>query len=144
MIRILYVVHGFPPRNVAGTETYTFSLAREIARQHEVRIFYRFADPEKEEYFVEKGNHQGLDYWAINNTFRENNTFEAYYLNPELEPAFRTCLKDFKPDLVHFTYLLGGLTARYIHIVKKYGFYNSLFSKGPCIPAIVRIVITDI
>ena len=119
-MKILYVVHGFPPRNVAGTETYTFSLAREIARGHKVGVFYRFADPEKEEYCLEKGTYQGLDYWAINNTFRKNNTFEAYYLNPELEPAFRSCLDNFKPDLVHFTYILGGLTATYISIAKEY------------------------
>ena len=119
MKKILYVVHGFPPRNVAGTETYTFSLAREIARDHAVRIFYRFADPEKEEYAVEKGTYKGLGYWAVNNTYRADNSFGAYYLNPELEPPFRACLDDFKPDLVHFTYLLGGLTARYVHLAQK-------------------------
>ncbi|MBW2209279.1 MAG: glycosyltransferase family 4 protein [Deltaproteobacteria bacterium] len=120
MTKILYVVHGFPPRNVAGTETYTFSLAREIARDNQVRVFYRFTDPGKEEYAVEKGTYQGLNYWAINNTYRADNSFEAYYLNPELEPPFRACLDDFKPDLVHFTYLLGGLTAGYVHLAKEY------------------------
>ena len=120
MTKILYVVHGFPPRNVAGTETYTFSLARERARDYQVRVFYRLADPEKEEYSVEKGVYKDLAYWAINNTYRADNSFEAYYLNPELEPPFRACLDDFKPDLIHFTYLLGGLTARYIHIAKEY------------------------
>jgi len=119
-MKILYVVHGFPPRNVAGTETYTYSLAKEIAQNHEVRIFYRFADPKNEEYLIEKGTYEGLDYWAINNTYRKNNTFEAYYIHPVLEPPFRACLEDFRPDLVHFTYLLGGLTARYLHIAKEY------------------------
>jgi len=120
MQKILYVVHGFPPRNVAGTETYTFSLAQEIAKTQQVRIFYRFADPEQGEYAIEKGTYKGLDYWAVNNTYRANNSFEAYYLNADLEPPFRACLDDFRPDLVHFTYVLGGLTARYIHIAKEY------------------------
>ena len=120
MKKILFVVHGFPPRNVAGTETYTFSLARQIARDYQGRVFYRFADPEKKEYALEKGTYEGLDYWAINNTYREHNSFEAFYLNPALEPSFRACLADFKPDLVHFTYLLGGLTARYVSIAKEY------------------------
>ena len=117
-MKILYVVHGFPPRNTAGTETYTYSLAQGVSREHDVGVFYRFADREKPEYLMERGTYEGIDYWAINNTYGQRSDFEAYYRHPELDPAFRSCLDEFHPDLVHFAYVLGGLTADYVHHVK--------------------------
>ena len=117
-MKILYVVHGFPPRNTAGTETYTYSLAQGVCREHDVCVFYRFADPEKPEYLVERGTYEGIDYWAINNTYRRRSDFSAYYRHAELDPPFQECLDEFHPDLVHFTYVLGGLTADYVHHAK--------------------------
>ena len=41
-LRILYVVHGFPPETWAGTEVYTYNLAKEmLALGHEVAILCR-------------------------------------------------------------------------------------------------------
>ena len=120
-MKILLVAHGFPPRNVAGTETYTFNLAKELIKKEEVSVFYRFADPKIENYTVEKGFFSGIPYWAINNCYQKNNSFEAYYRNKELERSFVSCLKNFHPDLVHFTYILGGLSADYPHLVRDFG-----------------------
>ena len=39
-MRVLQVVHGFPPRQKGGTEIYAYDLARELARQHDVYVLY--------------------------------------------------------------------------------------------------------
>ena len=120
-MKILLVVHGFPPRNMAGTETYTFNLAKELKKENEVRVFYRFANPQIEDYTLEKGSFSQIPYWAINNCYQKDNSFKAYYCQKELEKPFISCLKDFNPDLVHFTYILGGLSANYLHITRNFG-----------------------
>ena len=37
-VKVLYVVHYFLPKHQAGTEIYTRTLAKEMARQHDVTI----------------------------------------------------------------------------------------------------------
>ena len=44
-MRVLLVIHGYPPRYNAGSEVYTQALARELASRHEVRVFTRQKDP---------------------------------------------------------------------------------------------------
>jgi len=44
-MRILLVIHGYPPRCNAGSEVYTQLLARGLAPRHEVRVFTRQEDP---------------------------------------------------------------------------------------------------
>ena len=37
-MRILQVVHAFLPEHKAGTEIYTYSLAKELAKHHDINI----------------------------------------------------------------------------------------------------------
>ena len=39
-MRILQVIHGYPPYYMAGSEVYTYNLARELAKSNEVFVFY--------------------------------------------------------------------------------------------------------
>jgi len=39
-MKILQVVHGFPPKQRGGTEIYTYYLSKELAKSHEVHILY--------------------------------------------------------------------------------------------------------
>ena len=38
-MRILQVIHGYPPYYMAGSEVYTYNLARELAKSNEVFVF---------------------------------------------------------------------------------------------------------
>jgi hypothetical protein len=45
-MRILQVIHAFPPYSEAGSENYTRALAQALCRLgHEVAVFHRVADP---------------------------------------------------------------------------------------------------
>ena len=52
-MRIVQVIHGFPPRNMAGSEVYTYNLSKELSKRHEVIVFYRISDTQQEEYATE-------------------------------------------------------------------------------------------
>jgi hypothetical protein len=41
-MKILQVVQGFPPQQRAGTQIYTYYLSKELAKKHEVHVFYPF------------------------------------------------------------------------------------------------------
>lgn len=44
-MRILHVIHGYPPRYNAGSEVYTQTLCHALAERHEVHVFTREEDP---------------------------------------------------------------------------------------------------
>ena len=112
-MRILLVVHGYPPEKVGGTETYTRSLAYGLKRENDVAVFSRTAT-EGKEYELVRREENGLPIWLMRNTYSLHADYELNYLNPHIEEAFVRALDEFKPDVVHFTYLLGGLSASYL------------------------------
>jgi len=105
-LRILQVVHSFPPHNIAGTEVYTCNLSRELAKRHEVSIFHRINDKQKGEFEIAQSEHNGLHIHTINNTFKDCDSFEMIYDNKIITEAFENLLNEINPDVVHIQHLL--------------------------------------
>ena len=123
-MKILQVIHGFPPHNVAGSEVYTHALSRELAKAHEVHVFHRIADPQRGEYELQHATYDGLNVWTINNTFKYCHSFEQTYENEAITKKFGDVLEELRPDVVHFghvtnlsTTLVGEVKARRIPVV---------------------------
>lgn len=104
-MNIVHVMHGFPPRNIAGSEVYADVLSRELARTHEVHVFHRIHEPERSEYELQRTTDRGLTIWTINNTFRECQSFEQTYRNEAIAGKFGECLDEVRPDVVHVGHL---------------------------------------
>jgi glycosyltransferase involved in cell wall biosynthesis len=105
-LRVLQVVHGFPPAQRAGTEIYAEALSRGLAaRGHHVSVFHRTADPGLPEYAAWRGCRDGLDVVRVNNTFRHCSSFEDTYRNAAVEAAFAATLEELRPDIAHFHHL---------------------------------------
>lgn len=104
-MRILYVVHQFLPRHIAGTELYTDTLARGMqARGHDVAILSTEAYHGIAQSTMTEKTHDGLRVFeAVHNNAFPN--FEGSYLDPEKEAQFREVLDTFEPELVHFQHL---------------------------------------
>jgi len=120
-MKVLLVVHGYPPERFGGTETYTRWLAHALARRgHEVGVFTRTASP-GEEYELSTYKDNEVAVWKIRNTYSTHNDYEMHYHNPYVEERFEQVIKEFKPDVVHFTYLLGGLSAGCLLVAKSAG-----------------------
>jgi len=77
-MRILVVVHGFPPAVEAGSEIYARDLALALQRGHgdTILVVTRDADPARREYDVRIERRDGLTIAAINNTFASTRGFE--------------------------------------------------------------------
>jgi glycosyltransferase involved in cell wall biosynthesis len=105
-LKILQVVHSFPPHNIAGTEVYTRDLSRELSRKHKVVVFHRVNDKQQDEFAVTTRQEDGLEIHTVNNTFRRCESFEMTYDNPVITGAFEKVLDAVRPDVVHIQHLL--------------------------------------
>jgi glycosyltransferase involved in cell wall biosynthesis len=111
-LRILHVIHAFPPYSEAGSENYTRALSQALCRLgHEVAVFHRVADPAQDEYTLTEAQFEGLPVYRLNNTFRHCDRFERTYRNADIDARFGFVLDRFRPDVVHFHHLTCLSTA---------------------------------
>ncbi|MEW6075196.1 MAG: glycosyltransferase family 4 protein [Candidatus Omnitrophota bacterium] len=105
-MRIVQVVHGYPPVNKGGTEVYTSLLSRELSKKHRVFVFYRLNNLRLKEYEIVRTAENGLTRIGINNTFRLCSSFESTYCNEQVAFAFGRLLDEIHPDIVHLQHML--------------------------------------
>jgi glycosyltransferase involved in cell wall biosynthesis len=123
-MKILQVSHGFPPKDNAGVELYTFYLSKALsARRHEVHVFCREEDPKREEFSSYREKTDGLEVTRVINNFtwRSESDPRLYYDNPFFDRVFLETLKRERPDLVHVQHLAGH-SAHLVRIAKEEGF----------------------
>jgi glycosyltransferase involved in cell wall biosynthesis len=105
-MRILQVVHGFPPCDWAGTELVTLYLSHALrTRGHEVTVLTRVADPTAAEFSVREEEVEGLPVVRIVNNYIQTNTFRLFYDNSFYDTSFVQLLRRLQPDVVHFQHL---------------------------------------
>ena len=107
-MRVLYVVHGFPPDTWAGTEVYTLELARAMrARGHTVAVAARAPpkDASDPDWTVDEDAFDGLRVHRIRRRVERLPIAETYRPE-EAIPAFFQVLDRERPDVVHFQHLL--------------------------------------
>jgi GT2 family glycosyltransferase/glycosyltransferase involved in cell wall biosynthesis len=106
-MRILLVVHGFPPAASGGTELYVRDLADALASsgEDEVTVFTRDNDPHRLELSVRAAVEGLVRVVRVNNTFQACHSFEESYANPAIERIAAELLDDWRPDVVHVQHL---------------------------------------
>lgn len=117
-MRIVLVVHQFLPRHVAGTEIYTFSLAKGLRdRGHEVRIYTKEEGSAGACSTERDDQYEGFPVRRIlvdRNRRRGHGLIRAFrrsLSDPEIDRAFDRFLREWRPDLVHFQHTVGLSTA---------------------------------
>ena len=108
-MRVMLVVHGFPPGASGGTEIYAHDLAMELNHQFddEVVVLSREADPRREELSVRWEQRNGVRVAFINNTFKQCRTFEQTYRHDGVRQATADLMDEVEPEVVHFHHLTG-------------------------------------
>ena len=110
-LKVMLVVHGFPPESVAGTEVLTLSLARALRdRGHDVVVVHRTGAPEREAHSLHPGEFDGFRTWQIVNHLDYPSIRETYHNRP-IEDRFREVMARERPDVVHFEHLIHLSTA---------------------------------
>ncbi len=74
-MRVLLVIHGYPPYYMAGREVYTYNLAHELVKTHEVYVFTRIEDKAINLYNTFDSIEDGIHIRRVNNYEPTNATF---------------------------------------------------------------------
>lgn len=106
-MKILHVANGFPPTAIAGAEQYTYLLASNQAKHHNIAVFCREAAPDKPDYSILDEKQEKLDVRRIVNNYHRDSNFESLYRNPKIEQLFRDYVQEVSPDIIHFQHLIG-------------------------------------
>lgn len=112
-MKILFVANGFPPNGQWGTEFYTHQAAVGLAaRGHHVSVFCPRREGQAERYSVTSSTRYGLTLHEVSNPPTRTKRFRDSYLSEGVERCFDELLRSHRPDVVHFTHFLWGLSAR--------------------------------
>jgi glycosyltransferase involved in cell wall biosynthesis len=121
-VRILVVSNGFPPRGKWGTEFYTQELVRGLAaRGHELCVMHPERGGARPRGTVEEVDAGGIRVFLLHNADDPNRAYASSYADPIAERAFADVLARVEPELVHFTYLLWGLSVRLVSVAAERG-----------------------
>ncbi|TFG94726.1 MAG: glycosyltransferase, partial [Myxococcales bacterium] len=106
-MRILLVVHGFPPEASGGAEIYAQAVARELASVpgDEVVVLAREARPERPEFSLRDETCGSFRLIRVNHTYREGRSFRDSYRDTRLSAVLAGLLDAIEPDVAHLHHL---------------------------------------
>ena len=120
-LKILVVVHGYPPTAVAGTEICAQRLCVALKEMgHDVLVIAREERFGYPEYKIIRDERDGIPVMRIVNNFKKLQERYMYDYHPRIEEIFEDELARLKPDLVHVQHLSGASWGIPL-IVKKHG-----------------------
>lgn len=104
-MKILKVIHGYPPYYSAGSEVYSQMLAQTLADKHEVQVFARYENDFETDFHYKTE----LDYLDSRILLHLINIplakYRYQYINQPVNKKFIQILQDFQPDIIHFGHL---------------------------------------
>lgn len=117
-MRVLLIIHGYPPRYNAGSEVYTQSLARALADRHEVRVFTRQEDPFLTQFASvdepDRGDRR-VALRVVNNAVSRDR-----YRYDGIDTELRRLLDEFPPDVVHVNHV-SHLSTTMLRTIRERG-----------------------
>ena len=116
-MRVLEVIHGYPPLFNAGSEVYTQTVARGLRTAgHHVAVFTREEDPFRESFVVRlTADGAAISVYLVNHP-QSRDRFE----HEELERVFFHVLEKERPDVVHIGHL-NHLSLGIPEVAKTFG-----------------------
>ncbi len=100
-MRILKIIHGYPPNYNAGSEVYSQSICNEFSKNHEVFVFTRQENPYLPDFYISQ--------------VKENDSLNFYFVNmprgkdgfrhTEIDTQFKKILHVIKPDVAHIGHI---------------------------------------
>jgi len=120
-MKIVKVIHGFPPDYMAGSEIYSYHLVKALRSQGEdVSVFTSVENAFDPEYKVYDERYQDIPVRRVNK-FRRDYQYQDKFYDCKMDNLFKAYLDELKPDLVHFGHL-SHLSTQLIPITKsEYG-----------------------
>ena len=102
-MRVLKVIHGYPPYYMAGSEVYSYNLVNALKHHGDidVTVFTRVENPFVKRYDTFEEEIEGVKVIRVNKP-QTNYRLQEVYLDDEMDDVFRDTLKRIKPEIVHF------------------------------------------
>jgi glycosyltransferase involved in cell wall biosynthesis len=99
-MRILQVIHQFPPYSSQGSEVYCLNLSRQLRETEDVRVFHISNAPRRWRRRLVQEEHLGVPayHWVDPGEYSR----VASWPNTLLKDSFREVLEEFRPQIVHF------------------------------------------
>ena len=116
-MKVLQIIHGFPPYYMAGSEVYTYNLSIELSKYIPVHVFTRIENPFEPSYYSSDNLEDNINVRRVNKPERDY-VLKDKYLDPALDKVFREYLQVIRPDIVHIGHL-SHLSTNIVDIVKK-------------------------
>lgn len=123
-MKILLVIHGYPPYYSAGSEVYTRMLAQALCdNSHEVRVFARYENIFHSDYSYKTELDQDDPRILLHLINMPKERFRFKFVHSEIDNKFKEVLTEFNPDIVHYGHL-NHLSLNLPLISKDFGCVN--------------------
>jgi len=99
-MKILKVIHGYPPTYNAGSEIYSQSICEELAKDNEVQVFTREQNDYELDFVIRQEVQNNVRLHFVN-LAREKDGYEHELVNR----SFEKILGSFQPDVLHVGHL---------------------------------------
>lgn len=117
-LKILKIIHGYPPRYNAGSEVYSQTICRELSKEHEVQVFARFEDPFLPDYVMKNEVDDQDPSIKLNLINLPLDRHRYRIINENVDNQFERVLERFNPDLAHIGHL-NHLSATILKVLKE-------------------------
>ena len=104
-MKILKVIHGYPPRYSAGSEVYSRTLAQELSNRHEVQVFTRQENSFISDYYYKTELDPTDPRILLHIINMPRLKYRDQFIHIQTDEIFQNILNSFKPDIVHFGHL---------------------------------------
>jgi len=113
-MKILKIIHGYPPIYNAGSEVYSQSICNELSKKHEVTVFTREQNPYKQDFKIRtEKRHKNLTIHYLNKRIDKDN-----YQNENVDKKLAKIIQEYQPDIAHIGHL-NHLSTGIIDELKK-------------------------
>lgn len=117
-MKVLKVIHGFPPDYMAGSEVYSYRLVQAMAKKVRlVCVFSRVENQFAPAYTVYDECLDGIRIRRINKPDRDY-TFESKFHDGNIDKLFQNYVEEIMPDVVHFGHL-SHLSTDLVNIISE-------------------------
>jgi glycosyltransferase involved in cell wall biosynthesis len=120
-LRIVHLVHGWPPFQHAGTELYAYWLVSRQRERHHVAVYTRSADPSRGEGEAMELRDNGVRVRFVTNHFTARNPLRRNAIRDRaVERDFERFLHGERPHLLHVHHLAGH-TFSLLRVARRLG-----------------------
>lgn len=99
-MKILKIIHGYPPHYNAGSEVYSQSICNELSQKHEIFVFTREENLYAADHQIREEIRENIHFFYVNKAREKDG-----YKHTDLDEIFAQILDKIQPDIAHIGHL---------------------------------------